>query len=394
MDTRDKLERLQDELNYYVLERRDVIEGTMAAIVARQHVLQLGDPGTGKSMLAKAICDSIMADEGMKSAYFYWLLTKFTVPDEIFGPVSVKGLKEDCFKRITSGKLPGAHIAFLDEPFKSSSSILNTLLTVMNERFFFNNGTPEKVPLITMFSASNELPESSELNAMFDRYLVRFWVPSLKEEYNFKRMVKGEIRPPSMKITLKELEEANLKSKDVILPDAVLSKVVEIKRILEKEGVVASDRRWRESMSLVKAHSWLVGLNEVTDDELAVLQHTLWSVPEDRSKVSGTVIKVAAPSLIKATEIRDAASELVKGLPEPGTNKAVFISRVAEAQGQVSDQLDKLREIEAKAPQGKKARVNQYIGEIEEIAVDMQKKLLEATGVRTGSAGWKNLFGK
>ena len=125
--------------------------------------------------------------------YFQWLLTKFTTPEELFGAVSLRGLENDEYRRVTSGKLPEAHIAFLDEVFKASSSILNTLLTIMNERIFYNGTEKVRIPLISLFGASNELPsEEDELEALYDRFLLRYVVDYIKEDFRFLKMLNTE----------------------------------------------------------------------------------------------------------------------------------------------------------------------------------------------------------
>ena len=148
-----KLARIREELNRMFLERAELIDGAIVAMLSANHVLIIGPPGTAKSMLADELCGRI---EG--ADYFQWLLTKFSTPEEIFGAVSLKGLEEDDYRRVTANKLPEAHIAFLDEIFKANSSILNALLTIINERIYHNGRARVAVPLITMFGASNNCP--------------------------------------------------------------------------------------------------------------------------------------------------------------------------------------------------------------------------------------------
>ena len=195
MSARDRLRRMREELGQLFLERSEVIDGALAALLAGQHVLLIGPPGTAKSMLADELCRRL---DG--SAYFQWLLTKFTTPEEVFGAVSLRALENDDYRRVTTRKLPEAHIAFLDEVFKANSSILNSLLTVMNERRFHNGRDVLDVPLISLFGASNELPEDDELQALYDRFLVRFVVGYIADDFRFLRMLQG--RPASNRTTL------------------------------------------------------------------------------------------------------------------------------------------------------------------------------------------------
>src|ERR1043165_5698790 len=176
MTGQEKLKKIREELRQTFLERGELIDGALSALLCSQHVLVIGPPGTAKSMLADEVCRRI---EGAQ--YFQWLLTRFTTPEELFGAVSLKALEQDDYRRLTTHKLPEAHVAFLDEIFKASSSILNTILTLMNERRFHNGREVAGVPLLTLFAAANELPEDDELLALHDRFLLRFVVDYLEE---------------------------------------------------------------------------------------------------------------------------------------------------------------------------------------------------------------------
>ena len=192
---RDVLRAIRDELQQVFLERNELIDGALVALVAAQHVLVIGPPGTAKSMLADEVCRRI---DG--AAYFQWLLTRFTTPEELFGAVSLKALEQDDYRRLTTHKLPEAHIAFLDEVFKASSSILNTILTLINERRFHNGREVADVPLLTLFAASNELPEDDELLALHDRFLLRFVVDYVSEDFRFLKLLQA--RPATSRTTL------------------------------------------------------------------------------------------------------------------------------------------------------------------------------------------------
>src|SRR5258706_16379835 len=194
------LARIREELNHNFQERAEPVDGALCALLSGSHVLIIGPPGTAKSMLADELCRRI---DGAN--YFQWLLTRFTTPEEIFGAVSLKALEQDDYRRVTSRKLPEAHIAFLDEIFKANSSILNSILTLINERLFHNGKEIVHVPLLTLFGASNELPEEEELTALYDRFLLRFVVGYIAEDFRFLRMLQAAPAAERTTLTLAEL---------------------------------------------------------------------------------------------------------------------------------------------------------------------------------------------
>src|SRR6201987_3305775 len=215
-DSTTKFAAIRDELNHVFLERTELIDGALCALLSASHVLVIGPPGTAKSMLADEICRRI---EGAN--YFQWLLTKFSTPEEIFGAVSLKGLEQDDYRRVTDNKLPETHIAFLDEIFKANSSILNALLTVINERLFHNGRQRITVPLITMFGASNELPDEEELTALYDRFMLRFTVDYVVEEFRFLKMLEGTRPAARTTLSFGDLDELRAQTRAGELPGSV-----------------------------------------------------------------------------------------------------------------------------------------------------------------------------
>src|SRR5207249_558047 len=209
---RDVLRTIRDELQQVFLERTELIDGALVALVAAQHVLVIGPPGTAKSMLADEVCRRI---DG--AAYFQWLLTRFTTPEELFGAVSLKALEQDDYRRLTTHKLPEAHIAFLDEVFKASSSILNTILTLINERRFHNGREVADVPLLTLFAASNELPEDDELLALHDRFLLRFVVDYVSEDFRFLKLLQARPATSRTTLSLADLRAARVEAEAQVL---------------------------------------------------------------------------------------------------------------------------------------------------------------------------------
>jgi MoxR-like ATPase len=302
----EKVQKLQAELDDILIERGSQVEAMLAALIAGVHVLLLGPPGTAKSMLANLLCEAI--DD---AKYFQWLLTKFSTPEELFGPISMKGLKEDEYRRIVDGKLPTAHIAFLDEIFKANSAILNALLTLINEKKFHNNGGSEDVPLISCIGASNELPQGEELGALYDRFPLRFWVDYIEDDSAFCDLLEGKrgASSPENTLSLKDVAKLQGLCKDVKISREQLEVIREIAHELRKKGLSASDRRWKVAVKVMKAYAMVRGNTEVTDDELEVLADVLWDKPEDRKVVLEVVAPRSNPLNLKAVEFLDEAKE-------------------------------------------------------------------------------------
>jgi len=318
----EKLKQLSTELNSIIVERTDQIEGSLAALIAGVHVLFLGPPGTAKSLLANNVCEAI--DGGQ---FFQWLLTKFSTPEELYGPLSLKGLENDEYRRVTKNKLPEAVIAFLDEIFKSNSALLNSLLTLINERKFHNNGGATDVPLLTCFGASNELPKGEELGALYDRFILRYWVEPIREDAAFANLLNGNLGDgkPKVRITIKEINSLTAALKDIPISADLITAVREIQKELREKGINASDRRWKTSMTVLRAFALLRGNSEVTADELELLADILWAAPEDRKTIFQIVSPRANPLNLKAMEYLDDARDIYERFnqnPEDG-NKAI-----------------------------------------------------------------------
>ncbi len=301
----NKLARIRDELNKQFLERAELIDGALVALLSGSHLLIIGPPGTAKSMLADELCRRI---EGAR--YFQWLLTKFSTPEEIFGAVSLKGLEQDDYRRVTAFKLPEAHIAFLDEIFKANSSILNALLTIINERVFHNGRERVAVPLLTMFGASNELPDEDELTALYDRFMLRFVADYIADDFRFLRMLGASAEATRTTITFAELEQLAAGARAIPVGGGVLELIAGLRKHLGTQQIVVSDRRWKNSLAVMRAHALLVGRDAVTEDDVMFLEHALWKDPEERPKVIEAIRRLVKGYEERAQELLFESREL------------------------------------------------------------------------------------
>lgn len=325
------MKALIDDLNSVLLERSDVVRGIMLGLLARKHVFLLGPPGTAKSMTVDQVASRV---DGART--FSVLMTRFTTPDEIIGPVSLPALEQERYARVVKGYLPEAHIAFLDEVFKANSAILNALLKLLNEREYRNDGATHKAPLITCIGASNELPQGEDLGALYDRFLLRYYVPYIVEESNFAKLLEMTDTGPRVRISLPELGAAQQATDAVQLGEG-LDALVELRAKLKGEGIEASDRTWRACVSVLKAEAFLDGRSVVQRSDLSVLANVLWNDPSERSKVAQKVVEFSQPNLAAALEMLDMAAEL---------HRKIMSTKPGERQGEFYEAVGKLRALQ------------------------------------------------
>ena len=305
------------EMNSQLIERSTITKACQLAVLAQEHVFLLGPPGTAKSLTIEKFCSAIQG-----ARYFRTLLTRFTQPEELFGPPSLKGLQQDVFKRLIQGYAPDCHILFLDEIWKASSSILNTLLTMINERVYMNGADEVQTPLISLFTASNELPEDSSLDALYDRFMLRFYVDRISDESNFKQLLslnENDGLKSSLSLDAIALAQSEVKA---INPDPVLNTVVDLRSKLEKEGFIFSDRRWKKSLRILKANAWLDNRDSVTAEDTEILADVLWNKPDERKTILKHILSLSSPELEKALEFYDIAVEIHKNAMDLRTTAA------------------------------------------------------------------------
>ncbi len=281
---RERLAALRDAIGRGLVERDVPVRLALLAALSGEHLLLLGPPGTAKSELARRLRTAFT-----DAAWFERLLTRFTVPEELFGPLSLKALEQDTYRRQTAGYLPSASVAFLDELFKASSAILNALLTLLNEREFDNGTAREKVPLVCVVAASNELPDDEGGDALYDRFLLRCTVGPVSEAGFTALLSEGSETAPlpeGLALTREELGAIREGARSVKLGSDVVALLGALRRHLAEQGVVVSDRRWVKAAGLLRTSAFTDGRAEVSLWDCWLLVHCVWNKPEEREAVS------------------------------------------------------------------------------------------------------------
>lgn len=311
--TAEKLRTIVSELSERFYERDDVVRTLVVTLLAGQHSLMLGPPGTAKSELARDLTSRV---EG--ASYWEILLSKFTSPTRMFGPIDVGALARGEYRQVYEGRATTAHVAFMDEIFKCSTAALNETLGYLNERIYHpeNGGEPIRCPLIGAITASNELPDADDSAAVYDRLLVRIEIGYLTDPSNFAALVRSAVRAPAPASTpttihLSELQEAVTKSVPAVeVPDAMVDAICTLRAALRRKELIASDRRWRQAVGLLQASAHLDGRTEVTETDLSILTHVLWNSPAERPVVEREVLHLVNPDAKEALDLADTLDEL------------------------------------------------------------------------------------
>ena len=340
----ERFKQLLGEMNRGIYEKETEISLSLLAALAGESIILLGPPGVAKSMVARQLKTAFREAQS-----FEYLMSRFSTPDEIFGPVSIQKLKtSDTYERAVEGYLPTADVVFLDEIWKAGPAIQNTLLTVINEKIFRNGNREMHLPLKLLVAASNELPAKGEgLEALWDRFVIRIESRPIKLEKNFRAMLleaptdflgptdftdstdssgsmgKSDSADFSdLKITAEEYAEWAEKICKIGVKIEVLDAISAIRKSLravnvdeaaERRNIYVSDRRWKNIVRLLRTSAFMQDREEVDICDLLPIYHCLWQEPEERDAIRNIVIRALfSPFADKLVEMKNALAEDIK----------------------------------------------------------------------------------
>ena len=330
----ERFKLLLQEMNRGIYEKETEISLSLLAALAGESIILLGPPGVAKSMVARQLKTAFREAQS-----FEYLMSRFSTPDEIFGPVSIQKLKtSDTYERAVEGYLPTADVVFLDEIWKAGPAIQNTLLTVINEKLFRNGNREMHLPLKLLVAASNELPAKGEgLEALWDRFVIRIESRPIKLEKNFRAMLlevkseeqrvkkqssAAEGKANSNAITAEEYAEwtecidkigVKIEVLDAISAIRKSLRAVNVDDAAERRNIYVSDRRWKNIVRLLRTSAFMQDREKVDICDLLPIYHCLWQEPEERDAIRNIVIRALfSPFADKLVEMKNALAEDIK----------------------------------------------------------------------------------
>ncbi|MBR4600763.1 MAG: AAA family ATPase, partial [Treponema sp.] len=335
----EQIKTLLTYLNQNLYGKEEAVRLALLSAVANESIFFMGPPGTAKSMISRRIAAAFkdFYKDGKfttgNGGYFEYLMNEFSTPDEICGPVDLSALNEkpSRYNRQTEGYLPSAKVAFLDEIWKSGPAILNTLLTIINEKKFHNGKNVEKVPLVSLSSASNEPPEKNRgLEALWDRFILRVFVNPVTNEDDFFKVVDDRNKElvltdeqKSALLEISDVEKWQSEINKVVLSDEAKAVITAIRQELtmlngdgkhkseDGENYYVSDRRWKKIVHILKTSAFLNGRDSVDLMDCSLIEYAIWNTDKQHDEVGGIVEKILKQNGIgKSTEIGDISDQI------------------------------------------------------------------------------------
>lgn len=353
------LQQIEASLKQDYYEREEAIRVMMLALLGRFNAVLIGAPGSAKTDLMVALAESFYdAQTGNGLTHFAYQLNEFVSDNDLFGPPNVPVMMQGGYERNVTGRLPEGDLVLLDEVFKATT-LLNTLLEVMNERTYTNGTKKIDVRAQAFFGTSNEMPQGEGLEALWDRFHLRCVVEYIKDQTNMRsllarRATRGtnKRQPRLVRMSIQDLLVLQAQVPTIVVPGSIFDILLRLRADLSKNhGIAASDRRWAQCIDMLQANALLEGRSQVEEDDFVVLNHVLWDVPEKRDDVKKMTAKLANPIVAKANEIKDAASKMwsqaqqdLAGCSQPGQegDRAVIAMQSLSKVNTSKKELEKL----------------------------------------------------
>ncbi|MBQ8124708.1 MAG: AAA family ATPase [Kiritimatiellae bacterium] len=326
--------RLADAAADGLKERGEIVAGALLAVLSGQSVFFYGPPGTAKSLIARRLSGCFKS-----SVFFECLMNRFTTPEEIFGPVSIRELKtEDRYVRKTDGFLPSADFGFLDEIWKSSPAILNTLLTILNERKFRNGDKVEDVPLKAIVAASNEIPQPGQgLEALYDRFIMRFAVPPVRTRRAFESLLgsgsvgtsvdiaeEDKISNEEWAALVADIAGVGVSKEALNVIHAVRVKIQKRNAEKPESQIYVSDRRWMKAVGVAKTAAAICGRKAVMPVDTLIIPDCIWSKDDERDEVQKMVDEAVREFGTPSAERLDAWEKAFSDFESASVNRAFW----------------------------------------------------------------------
>lgn len=310
-----KFRAIIDHLDGQLVERRTELTLLALALVSRTHIILHGEPGNAKTMTVERFLAYLDGVALFKTQAF-----KGSVPEQFLGPISVKGMAEDEYRRIVRGKFADSHVTVIDELPRAPRSILPAFQGGMVERTFDNGDGPVPIPLMTFIGTSNHLLDDDELAAFFDRFTWRTVVKGPSSQESFKDIMRLSLGRrtdpkaarvgPDMSVALYELELLQAHAATIEVPDDVLDALGELWDVLLAQGINPSVRRYDDLLRGLQAAAALRGDDVVSIDDVMLAQHSLWTSEAEIPIVYGEVVKFASEWVRETAALLDTAAEL------------------------------------------------------------------------------------
>lgn len=350
-----QLSKLIAELDALFLERTELIKILLTSYIARTNVFIGGPPGTGKTMLAKAVAAAF------NTRSFYYLMSATTQPDEILGTVDLGALQAGEFKRDLTGKIADAELAILDEVFKANSPSLNTLLGVILDHEVPNGKAVVKCPLISLVGCSNELPTEESLAPFWDRFTVRYWVEDVghKSKKILLRRAAGLQPTPTITVqfTLADLQQMQVEAIALPVTDGAIDGILDISKRLAGEGIHASTRKHVQMIGLLRAYAYVCGATEVSEEHLEILKSVFWNELKDREAIAKIVKEVIEAPCERLNQIMAAAQAVINKLREIDSSDGIrYKAFLGGADSKLAEMIAELDRAIVNAPAGSTTR--------------------------------------